>query len=222
MLPILALFLLASTPAIPPPRPAPPAPVTPPPRVEPAPQPVPNCLSSQGQTACGFNCQSARGGIACAQTPYGTCAVHAGQVHCWDPPRVAIQHPSKSSASPECKEVRGKVACGFNCRVNNGEVACNTTPYGVCKTHFGRLVCWDPPASVIHEYASDTPTPGCLNASESIACGYGCKAIRGEVHCASTPRGVCAINSRSNQFTCFDPPSLLHCDHSEPPPPPRG
>ncbi|WP_338864458.1 hypothetical protein [Myxococcus stipitatus] len=218
MLPILALLLLASTP----PRPLPPQ-DTPPtaPRVEPVPQPSPQCLTSHGQTACGFKCRSSNLNLACAQTPYGTCEVLSGQVHCWDPPRVAIQHPPKNSVFPECKSVRGQVACGFNCKVNNGEVACNTTPYGVCTTHFGRLVCWDPPDSVIHEYASATPTPRCLNASEAIACGYDCKSLRGEVRCASTPRGVCAINGRDQQFTCFDPPSLLHCDHSEPPPPPR-
>jgi hypothetical protein len=32
------------------------------------------------------------------------------------------------------------------------------------------------------------------------------------VRCASTPRGVCQVEN--GQFTCFDPPSLLHCDHS--------
>jgi len=112
------------------------------------------------------------------------------------------------------------VACGFNCRLSNGEVACNNTPYGVCTTHFGKLVCWDPPESVIHEYAEATPRPWCVNASEDIACGFDCKSTRTEARCASTPRGVCKLVDQ--QFTCFDPPSLLHCVHGGPPEPARA
>jgi len=133
---------------------------------------------------------------------------------------VAINHPPGGvSRRPECKESRGQVACGFNCRVFNGEVRCNSTQYGVCDTHFNQLVCWDPPDSVIHERGGDTPRPSCLDASEAIACGYDCKALRTQVRCASTPQGRCVQNN--DELTCFDPPSLLHCDHSAPPPPPR-
>ncbi|WP_223754311.1 hypothetical protein [Myxococcus sp. RHSTA-1-4] len=144
------------------------------------------------------------------------CQVLAGIVHCWDPPKVVIHHPAGPSEKPECMESRGKVACGYNCRLFNGEVACNQTPYGVCSTHFHQLVCWDPPESVIHEFGAKTPEPRCLNASEAVSCGYDCKATRAEVRCASTPNGVCRLDN--NRFTCFDPPSLLHCDHSSPPP----
>lgn len=178
-------------------------------------QPAPRCISSQGRTVCGFQCRSSGTDAACAQTPYGVCQSFGGRVYCWDPSRTVIHHPASGGSRPECKESRGQVACGYNCRISNGEVACNSTPYGVCSVHFGRLVCWDPPESVIHEYGSGTPQPRCVNASEAVACGYDCKTARAEVRCASTPRGVCRVDN--GQFTCFDPPSLLHCDHSGPP-----
>lgn len=211
MLPMLALLLLASAPHKPrvveePPPPPPP--------------PTPECISSRGRTVCGFQCKTSASDLDCAQTPYGTCEVTNGGVYCWDPPRVVIHHPPRTPVSPECKSVRGKVACGFNCRLSNGEVACNNTPYGVCTTHFGKLVCWDPPESVIHEYAEATPRPWCVNASEDIACGFDCKSTRTEARCASTPRGVCKLVDQ--QFTCFDPPSLLHCVHGGPPEPARA
>src|SRR5689334_11698439 len=141
MLSLLALVWLASTPVPGESQPTPPAPRPPPPQ----------CVSSQGRTVCGYQCKTSSSHAACARTPYGVCQLLAGNIHCWDPPRVAIAHPDKSGTKPECKEIRGKVACGYNCRVANGEVACNNTPHGVCTTHFERLVCWDPPESVIHE-----------------------------------------------------------------------
>ncbi|MBZ4406660.1 hypothetical protein K8640_00390 [Myxococcus sp. XM-1-1-1] len=211
MLPLIALLLLTAAPPTPPQ-------VTPEPKPPPE-QPRPQCITAQGRELCGFQCRTSGSKAGCAQTPYGTCQVLRDEVHCWDPPRVAIQHPPRTPVRPECKAVRGKVDCGFNCRIFNGEVACNSTPYGLCDTHFGRLVCWDPPDSVIHEYAQAMPAARCLNASEAIACGFDCKASRTEVRCTNTPRGVCTLNDQ--RLTCFDPPSLLHCDHSNPPPPPH-
>ncbi|MCE9667653.1 hypothetical protein LY474_07470 [Myxococcus stipitatus] len=220
MLSLIAVWLLTSTPV--PARQPPPQQQTQPstpPVVEVVP-PRPECVDSNGRTVCGFQCRTIGPHTACAQTPYGVCQVLVGRVYCWDPPRVAIDHPPGGvSRRPECKESRGQVACGFNCRVFNGEVRCNSTQYGVCDTHFNQLVCWDPPDSVIHERGGDTPRPSCLDASEAIACGYDCKALRTEVRCASTPQGRCVQNN--DELTCFDPPSLLHCDHSAPPPPPR-
>ncbi|WNG24832.1 hypothetical protein F0U62_13045 [Cystobacter fuscus] len=207
MLSLLALVWLASAPVPGESQPTPPAPRPPPPQ----------CVSSQGRTVCGYQCKTSSSHAACARTPYGVCQLLAGNIHCWDPPRVAIAHPDKSGTKPECKEIRGKMACGYNCRVANGEVACNGTPHGVCTTHFERLVCWDPPESVIHEQGADTPKPRCLTASEAVGCGYDCRSTRTEVRCASTPTGVCQLDHE--QLTCFDPPSLLHCDHSAPPPP---
>jgi hypothetical protein len=205
MLSLLAMLWLASTPVE--------VPQASPPRA-----PPPECVSSQGRTVCGYQCKTNSAGTACARTPYGVCQVLAGRVHCWDPPRVVIFHPPDSGTKPECKESRGQVACGYNCRLFQGEVACNKTPYGVCTTHFARLVCWDPPESVIHQYGADTARPRCLNASEAVSCGYDCKSTRTEVRCASTPDGTCRIDD-NDVFTCFDPEPLLHCDHSAAPPP---
>lgn len=177
--------------------------------------PSPQCTTSQGRTVCGYACRSSTTDVACANTPYGVCQVLNGRVQCWDPPLVAIQHPRGNR--PECKESRGQVACGYNCRLAEGGVACARTPYGVCTVTYGRIYCWDPPESAIHEYGASLPTARCLTAGTAVACGYDCQASRAEVRCANTPKGVCRVDE--GRFTCFDPPPLLHCDHSAPPAP---
>jgi hypothetical protein len=179
--------------------------------------PSAQCITTQGRTVCGYDCRSSPSDAACATTPYGVCQVLAGRVHCWDPPLVVIQHPPSRPVSPECKESRGHMACGYNCQISEGEVDCTRTPYGVCTVSYGRLFCWDPPDSAIHEYGAQLPAPRCATANTSVACGYDCKSTRGEVQCAKTPKGLCRVDD--SRFTCFDPPSLLHCDHSAPPPP---
>jgi hypothetical protein len=130
---------------------------------------------------------------------------------------VSIHHPPDEGLRPECKEVRGQVACGFHCLLTEGKVACARTPYGLCQEHFGELTCWDPPAAVIHEYGAELPRPTCLTASTALGCGYDCKASRTEVRCAQTPRGQCVQDAF--QLGCFDPPSLLECAHAQPPHP---
>jgi hypothetical protein len=195
LLALLGLSLLASTP----------------------PLPAASCLSSQGRTACGYACRASASEVRCASTPYGVCHVFNGGVHCFDPPLVSLHHPPDEGLRPECKEVRGQVACGFHCRVTEGKAACARTPYGLCQEHFGELTCWDPPASVIHEHGAELPRPTCLTASTALGCGYDCKATRTEVRCAQTPRGQCVKDEL--QLGCFDPPSLLECAHGQPPHP---
>ena len=140
-----------------------------------------------------------------------------GEVHCFDPPFASIHHPPDEGLRPECKTVAGDAACGFNCLVAKGKVACAQTPYGVCREHYGQLKCWDPPESVIHEYGSQMPRPSCLTASTTLECGYDCKSDRSEVKCAGTPGGRC--EKRDSELICFDPPLLSHCAHGAPPAP---
>ena len=195
LLTLLGLTLLASAPAIPP----------------------TTCESVPGKTACGYSCQRSADDVRCASTPYGTCGMFHGEVYCFDPSFAAIHHPPDEGLRPECKAMGNEAACGFNCVVAQGKVACARTPYGVCREHFGELKCWDPEESTLHELGAETPPPTCLSASTAIACGYDCKNNRTEVKCAATPRGRCEKDDFRIQ--CFDPPSLLQCAHTQPPDP---
>ncbi|EAU65929.1 hypothetical protein STIAU_1806 [Stigmatella aurantiaca DW4/3-1] len=179
--------------------------------------PAATCLFANGETACGYACKTSSTQVRCASTPYGTCAVFNGEVHCLDPLPASIHHPPDEGLRPECKEVRGTVACGFRCLVTKGKVACAQTPYGVCREHFGEVKCWDPTEASIHEFGAEIPRPTCATAGTGIACGYDCKTSRTEVACAQTPRGRCT--QEEFRLGCFDPPSLLQCAHSQPPPP---
>jgi len=192
---LLGAVLLAASPAIPP----------------------PTCLSANGETACGYACQTSSRQVRCASTPYGTCTVLNDEVHCVDPLPASIHHPPDEGLRPECKEVRGRVACGFRCLVTQGQVACARTPYGVCREHFGEVKCWDPSETTIHEFGAELARPTCTTAGTGIACGYDCKTSRTEVACAQTPRGKCVQDNF--RLGCFDPPSLLACTHAAPPPP---
>ncbi|WP_309891214.1 hypothetical protein [Archangium sp.] len=195
LLTILGLTLLASTPSVPP----------------------VSCQFVNGKRACGYSCQSSVDDVRCASTPYGTCGMFHGKVYCFDPPLAAIHHPPDEGLRPECKAIGDEAACGFNCLVAKGKVACARTPYGECREHLGELKCWDPPESVIHELGAETPRLACLTASTAIECGYDCKASRAEVRCAATPRGRCEKDDF--RLECFDPPSLTHCAHVQPPDP---
>jgi hypothetical protein len=181
------------------------------------PAPPVKCLTAHGQTACGYDCRASFSEVRCASTPYGTCALFNDRVYCFDPSAAAIHHPPDEGLRPECKSIAGEVACGFNCVIARGKVACAQTPYGVCREHFGELKCWDPSEATIHEWGSSIPRPTCLTASTAIACGYDCKADRSEVKCAATPRGRC--ERHDTVFECFDPPTLTQCSHTEPPDP---
>jgi hypothetical protein len=46
----------------------------------------PACLEDFGQIACGYDCKSTNGKVACAQTPRGSCNDASGSVTCFDPP----------------------------------------------------------------------------------------------------------------------------------------
>jgi hypothetical protein len=195
ILTLLGVTLLASAPPIPPPK----------------------CLTSNGKTVCGYSCRASFTDVRCASTPYGTCAHFNGEVICFDPPFSVVHHPPNEGLNPECKSVNGESACGFNCIMAKGKAACARTPYGVCREHFGELKCWDPSDDTIHAYGSDLQRPACLTASTAIGCGYDCKADRAEVKCAETPRGRC--EKHGADLICFDPPTLTHCAHTQPPDP---
>ncbi len=194
MLALLLPLLLAAEPATPP--------------------PTPDCLSAQGRTACGYQCRSTHTSVACATTPFGFCTVLQGAVRCWDPPLAVIHHPPRVPVSPSCRQGGDAVACGYHCTVHEGRVACARTPYGLCSVQNGLFGCWDPPDEAIHQHGAKLPPAQCRAVGGKIACGYSCMSSASTVACTQTPSGRCTV--QLDQVTCWDPPSLLHCEHTSP------
>ncbi len=165
----------------------------------------PKCVTSNGKTACGYECMATEGQVRCAQVPQGVCAAGSGMLVCWDPPAVlrsllgtaALQRPS-------CLISSGHAACGYSCVANYDTVQCAQTPFGACSANEGKVVCWDPAAAIILAMRDRTPRATCLANYGKVACGYHCVANYGLVRCAQTPEGIC--RSEFETVTCWDPP----------------
>jgi hypothetical protein len=91
----------------------------------------------------------------------------------------------------------GRNACGYNCRIgSDGVSACADTPDGTCSIDaWGHATC-----TRVAGYGYGVvggPKPECKMSSRGRnTCGYNCKhGSNGEVYCASTPNGRCALNS---------------------------
>lgn len=54
-----------------------------------------SCVSTQGAAACGWDCKTSFGKVACAQTPAGRCSAHQGRVECMDSPMPLVTHASR-------------------------------------------------------------------------------------------------------------------------------
>lgn len=50
------------------------------------------CASTNDRVACGWDCKTSFGQVACAQTPVGRCIAHDGRVTCVDPPLPPVNH----------------------------------------------------------------------------------------------------------------------------------
>ena len=149
----------------------------------------PECVSSYGQTACGYHCKSEYGMVKCAQTPQGVCHAEYGQVKCWDP-------EVETDEKPQCMAYNGQIDCGYHCKSGYGMVKCAKTPQGVCHAEYEQVKCWDP------EVKTDEK-PKCMAYNGQIDCGYHCKSDYGTVKCAKTPQGVC--HAAYEQVKCWDP-----------------
>src|SRR5690349_3520715 len=66
------------------------------------PGPEPQCLHSEGKTACGYNCKASDSQVRCAQTPQGICTVGSGIVACWDPPPLVKTALGRQAPRPTC------------------------------------------------------------------------------------------------------------------------
>lgn len=169
---------------------------------------APTCITSNGTSVCGYDCQGEAGKVRCAQTPEGACATSGGNVSCFDPPQF-VRAVFGAGARPSCVAKEGKVTCGYNCAEAGGQVACAQTPRGVCDARTGKVVCFDPPAEVYAVWGSGAPAPSCEAREGKVACGYACVAGGGSIACARTPAGACI--ERGGKTSCFDPPARALC-----------
>lgn len=114
--------------------------------------PPPECLSRDGETACGYHCWSHDGVVKCADSPDGVCGNSPSKVMCWDPsPATYCAEPGLPLPRPRCAITDRKIACGYNCEVRNGQVKCAQTPAGRCIVEDGEVRCFDEPPPALCE-----------------------------------------------------------------------
>jgi len=183
--------------------------------------PEKECVEGPGYKACGYHCVAQFGSAKCAATPEGVCHVSMSNITCWDPPADFAQFVGDER--PTCVERFGKVACGFGCVAEGGdvrcgrvpgakcvrgssgmtcgfgcvtrrnEVRCASTPLGVCIAGRSKLACYDPPRNLVRKYGAELPRPECLEGRYEVACGYDCMTSGGKAKCSSVPGGTCRV-----------------------------
>ena len=155
--------------------------------------PAPTCVTSGGQTACGYGCISNYDRVQCAQTPFGACLANEGKLVCWDPPATVLLARKDKTPSASCIANYGDVACGYHCIANNGQVRCVDTPQGICRSERDSLLCWDPPL----ETAAAAFNPGselaCIDAPAGRACGFRCLVTRKRSACGTGRDDTCRV-----------------------------
>lgn len=166
--------------------------------------PEPQCVFSEGKTACGYACKISDHQLRCAQTPQGVCSIGSGIVACWDPPPLVKSVLGRRAPRPTCVTSYGQTACGYHCVANYDQVQCAQTPFGACKANEGKVACWDPPAAVLASNRWTTPQASCETGFGKVGCGYNCIADHGVVRCSETPDGTC--RSERGTVYCWDPP----------------
>lgn len=161
---------------------------------------APSCLTSHGQTACGYDCVSGYDRVLCAQTPYGACLADEGNVVCWDPPAAVIAARGDKTRKAACVARSGKVACGYHCAVGDGEVRCGDSPEGTCRRQAGALVCWDPPLETTGAVVDPASELSCIDAGGGRKCGYRCLATISRSACGGTRADYCQV--KGEEIVC--------------------
>ena len=97
------------------------------------------CVSTQGNVACGYDCKTTQGNARCANTPSGACITTQGRIFCTEfNERRAWNWPKA-----HCVTTQGTGACGYDCKTTQGKAKCAQTPNGVCHTSQGQIYCSD-------------------------------------------------------------------------------
>lgn len=179
---------------------------------------TPQCVNVGGTRTCGFNCIDNGVRADCSKTPFGVCAKSGSAVRCFDPP-TWLQGVWPTPPKASCITDGSNVTCGYDCKRAGGQMACASTPNGMCSITGGYLSCFDPPPEVYGAFGGEVPAPTCEVRLGQVVCGYNCAYAGGKTACAKTPFGVCAEDGRTP--VCFDPPKAVICAHGKQTPKPK-
>jgi len=165
--------------------------------------PRPSCVTSFGQTACGYHCVANYDQVQCSQTPFGACRANDGKVACWDPPAAVLASHRATTPKASCESAYGKVGCGYHCIANHGVVRCAETPDGTCRAERDTVFCWDPPLESTGAVWNAASELACIQASNDRSCGFRCLAIPNQGRCGSTRADSCRV--KDEKIVCVDP-----------------
>jgi hypothetical protein len=168
--------------------------------------PRPSCVTSSGQTACGYHCITNYDQVQCAQTPFGACRANEGKVACWDPPAAVLASHRSSTPKAVCEIGFGKVNCGYHCVANHGVVRCAETPDGTCRAERDTVFCWDPPLDATGAVWSAASELACIHAGTDRSCGFRCLAIPNQGRCGASRADSCRV--KEENIVCVEAAGL--------------
>ena len=168
--------------------------------------PRPSCVTSSGQTACGYHCVANYDQVQCAQTPFGACRANEGKVACWDPPAAVLASRQETTPRASCEIGFGKVNCGYHCIANHGVVRCAETPDGTCRAERDTVYCWDPPLDSTGAVWSAASELACIQAGSDRSCGFRCLAIPNQGRCGPSRADSCRV--KEDKIECVEAAAL--------------
>jgi hypothetical protein len=165
--------------------------------------PRPSCVTSFGQTACGYWCVANFDQVQCAQTPFGSCRANEGKVACWDPPAAVIATRRATTPRAVCESGFGQVSCGYHCIADRGVVRCAETPEGLCRSERDSVFCWDPPLESTSAVWNASSELACIDAGAKRSCGFRCLAIPNRGRCGASRGDSCRV--KEDDIVCVSP-----------------
>lgn len=172
-------------------------------RVFPQGVPTATCVTTYGQMACGYVCDTTSDRALCSQTPFGACGEVEGRIACWDPPAAVVLAKQKKTPIPTCLVDSGKIACGYGCVAHDGVVRCAETPDGGCRVEQGKIICWDPPLDSFATTYDPATELACLDATDGRLCGYRCIATMAHSACGAGRADSC--RTQADRLVCEPP-----------------
>jgi hypothetical protein len=162
--------------------------------------PEAKCVTTYGQTACGYICETNSDRALCTQTPFGACTASEGHLACWDPPGAVIAARRLKTPPAQCLASGGKLGCGYKCIARDGVVRCAQTPDGDCRVEQGKIICWDPPLDSLGAVFDPATELACLEGMDGRSCGYRC--------IATSTHSACGTNRGDS---CWTEPEQIAC-----------